>query len=277
MKGRAQSRTFPPRWFRLSKYEGIEGFGAYEWYHHLVARVECGSRLVWHTGEHDFIFVENILSRLRRNPLLLCEEVLSVARPLHIQIRDVKERTGVRSITFEALQGKDTDRPREFRFGPGGVDWRREPVFHSVYSENTAALLIIDLNLPDSILHRQFRSCLSDLRALERPSLPKHYGPDLRKWRDVKLLPCLDLLLWGMQQNRKPSQSELRRALFPLEPSKADVVRKTTLPLAFNFVGSAHSSHRGLLHRLAVEVAYESRERERAREKNRGANRKKVK
>lgn len=284
--------NFPPTWFQVDKYEGIEGFGPREWYLHLSVRATCAARLSWLLDEDepssgDRAKVNNVISELRQSPLDLSKTILkleSVVPEYHIGPSAFRRFDGVRFATFEDLYRQDaeiaedkstiardysreqTARKLSFRHD---VDWLRHPVvFHSRH-EDAAGLMFVDLALPDSVLRDQFRDWLPTVRAVKaklqgKPNNPKYHGPDYKNWEHVRLLPCLDLLLWGLQQGHELSERQMTRALFLLDLSKADTVRKTTLPLARDF---ANHTPRGrtLLHRLRAEVAYELSGRDRAR------------
>src|SRR5215469_8858994 len=86
MKSRAERRTFPPRWFNLSKYKGIEGFGPSQWHHHLLVRIHFADvfrglyNASYELDETKRAAEENLLSSLRQKPLHLADEMESLYR-----------------------------------------------------------------------------------------------------------------------------------------------------------------------------------------------------
>jgi predicted DNA-binding transcriptional regulator AlpA len=268
----AAAASSSPASFQLEKYDGVEGFGPYEWYQHLRVRISCAAvfcGLLDPDDEGDsryFTTNDEVISALLRNPLVLPKEQLRDGKAeLLCGSSAIHKPLGVRSLTFRDLYRQDAGIPEERSTSARGyvrrptarilapeADWLSDPVFHHSRDEDAAGLICVDLALPNETLERDFHNWLADIRA--SADRAKYNGPAYKKWAELKLLPCLDLLLWHMQQRRPIRQSRMARALFPGEPHKEDAIRKTTLQLAGDFAGFTPRG-RSLLNRLRADAA----------------------
>jgi hypothetical protein len=243
------------RWFRLEKYRQTADFDAERWHRAITVRQICASHLRDMTDPEP-IFpqwntpVLQALESLRSNPIGgLSEE--SYTRPpfdaCHkIWFTDVR---AVRPMTFWDLCviGRNIETIRT----SGAIEeiarvakellllgaihvlypappWMENALPLDCVSMN-AVPLMVDFRFPNATLKDHFDLYLQELRRHQKaqPRESNRHSPDPKEWSRLQLLPCMDLLLWGQQNERKMTNSKIGR-LIDLDEEQ---VRKTIRPL----------------------------------------------
>lgn len=105
-------------------------------------------------------------------------------------------------------------------------------------SENVLGLagerfLRVNLDAPDKLLQAQFTRWLAEQRALNKKK-KVFSAADLQRWHNLRLLPCLDLTIYGEMTGKPIKQHELADLTFSDETEIDPVqkIRQTCLPLA---------------------------------------------
>ncbi len=120
--------------------------------------------------------------------------------------------------------------------------------------------MVVNLDLPDSILMENFKQYLVTLREKTRTycSVKKPYRRRaFDDWRRFGVLPFLDLRIWKREADVTIPNRVIADAIFPPGEGGEETVRKTTAPLVEKLLRS--------LHLLQAQAAQEILEREAAR------------
>lgn len=101
-------------------------------------------------------------------------------------------------------------------------------------TNSTTSSLSVDLNTPDKVLAAQFAAWLAQRRTTQPQKQKTYTNADQQRWHSLRLLPLLDLMLWGELQNQPYKQHELASFIYPdeFEIDPVQKVRQTALPLA---------------------------------------------
>jgi hypothetical protein len=173
-----------------------------------------------------------------------------------------KKREAARACTDQTLQ----------QFLESGVlldeDWMREALYLHTELDQARGMLVVDLELPNHILKTQFEEWLTEMRTSEsdrsEETFRNHYWPSRETWVSIGLLPCMDLLIWELQNQKKILMRNLAFAIHNGDVTRQDSIRKSTLPLAAGFLEGSYRADR-LLRSLLAEAAIDLMEPERAR------------
>ena len=100
---------------------------------------------------------------------------------------------------------KDGLEPFEVTSDNSGAEyqmWMADPLSSHQFPEHGSMVVFaVDLDLPDALLHQQFKTQIERLRFLEQesglPPLKRFARPDFEFWIRMGILPYLDLL-WGL-------------------------------------------------------------------------------
>jgi hypothetical protein len=113
-----------------------------------------------------------------------------------------------------------------------------EPMHRVLPKPIDAALLSVNLMLPDRELVAQFKAFLPLLRKECEATTygEKWHRPDFREWARLGVLPYLDLVIWAKETDTKIPYQVLEEALFPGPEGSEDRVRKTTAPKAAELI-----------------------------------------
>lgn len=245
-----------PAWFRFEKYCDMADFGAERWHRAITSRQICASQLR-DMKEPEPIFpqwnapVLQALASLRSNPIRDLPTPLYAHPPFDAchKIWHADVRT-VRPMTFWDLcvidrDIKTTRTPCEIEeirkvanklFSLGAIhvlypppEWMESDLPLDCFSTD-AVPLMVDSRFPNALLRKHFELYLQALRRHKKgqPRPSTRHSPDPQTWTRLQLLPCMDLLLWGKQNEHRMTNSRIARLIYMDE----EQVRKTIRPLA---------------------------------------------
>ncbi len=220
--------------------------------------------------------VAKILEALRMNPLSADEEVHVVASQVEIDLlpQNIRQSLAVRSLTmwglYKQLFDVDGKKRREI-CSEANLTWREQGAFrqrnkswlnqtvdeHQPPGENRH-LVEVDLNLPQDVLVSQFREWISEKQNRTKARGPRIIPnvPHLKRWTEMGLLPCMDLMIWAAEEEIDMSARDIARAIHPDGLAHESATAKTTIPLARDFFSYGAKSSL-LLRRLKNELATE--------------------
>lgn len=139
--------------------------------------------------------------------------------------------------------------------GEDGVTCRR--VLERRRESETAVM--INLDLPDSILIDSFRQWLKSARFdTKTTAAAKRYRkPDFDSWVRLGILPFLDLTIWAIETGVSIPNRVMADAIFHPGEGGEEVVRKTTEPTALKLVDERDSEGMAPLDALCAQAALE--------------------
>jgi hypothetical protein len=137
--------------------------------------------------------------------------------------------------------------------------WMGEPIhIHQLHKGITEVQLSVDLALPDTLLHQQFRKQLERLRIArpgEFPAPPLRFAkPDFGSWIEMGILPYLDLTLWASLKDVNIPNRVMADAIYPDGEGDPERVRKVTKTLADDLTRDEFS---GAMRDLSAQAALE--------------------
>ncbi len=98
----------------------------------------------------------------------------------------------------------------------------------------------VDIGAPDELLIEDFKKWLTDIRKLTGISThPQKFTPtEIADWHKKRVLPFIDLTIWGKLMKQNITQHQVGMVLFPddYDISLSDRVRRTIKPLADNLM-----------------------------------------
>jgi hypothetical protein len=278
----ANKQTRLPSWFKLSNYKEIGKWTLLDWYKHLLARQYCMGAV----GPYRDLWMDlnpgmphpahEVLKALRLDPLGADKAVEEcMASELNGFLpKDVLLNLGVRSLTMSELGAQLSNLNEEKRsavylyanlnmsanvhFSVRNRAWLSQTVEMHQLQGDHKHLLEIDLDLPQEILVSQFRDWISDKQAqrseLGWQAIP--HAPNIKRWIEMSLLPCMDLMIWAAEESKKLSTPYIARAIHNDGLARESATAKTTIPMARDFLSHGKRSAL-LLRRLRVEAAAE--------------------
>lgn len=223
---RPKNTTAPPEWFSLEKYKDCKKFSAVEWLEQLARR----QSLIDLTGElpaleqnYHLRVEEWNLDNIRKFPLGTYDKYADwLTSPRNRPIRPLT----VRDANLQALRDIKAEANGD---APAGTvkPWHAivpERMTITEYMEvsqkaitlgdhkpgsNDFPILVVDLEASDKDLKEAFSLWLSEARPSKRNS------PPYSSWDSQKILPYLDLWIWGLETGRIISDSTMAEVLFP--------------------------------------------------------------
>ncbi len=271
--------------FDSASYAGLDSFDSQQWYLALRIRQYLADVLDQYyfgplPSASVMLEVGEALAALKRNPLTLDKRIVSMFDP----VLTGSSYVGVRSLTLGKLFEEVSRVPQELAneisayfllppvqklFVDPALRGRLDEVIRGCStSESAAAIVLVDLDLPDSELLRHFAGWLTSRRVpAPRPvPAPRFKKPDLRRWVSMGLLPCIDLLLLSTEEKVRIGKRQISSTIHKGEPQKLSSIAKTTLPLARQFL-SGGPRGAALMRRLLTDADFEVAERKRTRER----------
>lgn len=237
-----------PTSFRLERYAALEHLDSYGWYYQLEKRQDLAMRhrecVENFLGMRTSTSMEELLAEIDdvlRSPLSSSTGVTPYIT--NEVIREMAPRlTGVHTLTIGELYSLETRVPKKVREDAleegrrifGDATASSQPV-HNVVKDRTAiGTASVDLNLSDSVLKSDFADWLSFVRLTE-PVLarrPSTNATSPAKLKEMRLLPCMDLMLWGHANSVEMTPRELSKAIHNDARYKESSMRLTTMRLA---------------------------------------------
>ncbi len=95
--------------------------------------------------------------------------------------------------------------------------------------QNRRPIISIDLLSSDTDIKKAFSNWLNNERARRGKRPVRLKTPDHRPWADYRLLPYLDLTIWGLENGAKITDETIARSLWPQGSRGVDDMRKTTV------------------------------------------------
>lgn len=252
-----------PEWFKLEKYQGVESFGAIEWFECLELRKKTLFESPYYFGEKPAspAYEESYklwrasheewapkLCVLREDPLRtdIGPEWARVSawlyHPGNQPLRVITTSDLVSQATHDSFAVEDGlyGRERVLRWTainsrplpdecdldmPLEFDWNA-PTFRE-----PSAALFVDMSAPDAVLKKAFDSWLRDARASRQSKERPRRMPLYDRWARYGLLPYLDLLIWSLETETHIPDRVMSAAISPYDAGEANL-RKTIAPLA---------------------------------------------
>jgi hypothetical protein len=131
----------------------------------------------------------------------------------------------------------DQSRIGMMRFFLGKPEWMDSSVQERCLPQGLIPLLI-DLRFPNRILLGQLGQLLQNLRNHPggKPSQSARKTPNLGKWAGMGLLPCMDLLLWAEEEQKRLPDRLIADGLAAGDHRREDQIRRIVRPLAKGFL-----------------------------------------
>jgi hypothetical protein len=122
--------------------------------------------------------------------------------------------------------------------------------------------VMVNLDLPDSILLDSFKQWLVDARQNIQPEYTdkKYRKPDFVSWAQMGILPWLDLTIWAKQEGVSIPNRVMADAIFKPGEGGEEAVRKTTAPTALRMIGKGNWQGMNPFYALAAQAAHEKAE-----------------
>jgi Family of unknown function (DUF6387) len=175
-------------------------------------------------------------------------------RPCYSKSLNSVEECVTRRMGQDPLKQRRTTQRQNISCG-----WRTPSVVTSSQNAVQWVLFAVDLDLPDALLHQQFKTQIERLRFMEQESglpPPKRFArPDFEFWIRMGILPYLDLTLWAYLNDLNIPNRVMADAIYSDDEGDPDRVRKVTKVWADDLTRSEHA---GAMKQLKVQAALEA-------------------
>lgn len=292
MASRSNRTSNLPSWFSAEKYDKAHSLTALGWYERLLLRQICmayverpADRFEYRIARSEREGVTAVLHLLREAPLIemtTCAAAWPLIKTI-MKYENHENRLAVHAMTIleldqirqglpkghlEGLQQLEAEGYPTLKSERSINTWMRTPVSQDSSLPTSLGAVAVNLDYPNKVLVAQFKSWLKQVRDKSSGSHDKQFFrlPELAEWVEMGLLPCMDLLLWAVENEKKISNRLLADALSGSSGSDEDAVRKATRPLAESLL-TWDERGKALLRRLRVEGNAEKIEREMRRQK----------
>jgi hypothetical protein len=207
-----------PVWFNVNKYEGIRRLDAIGWHQHLSARQYCAEHVDLAKSDlfdkqmfpeaHDPAI--KLLAALRKDPVDFPTAIASLAAHPEVassfeyspaRLSDIQRQNQVHSLTIDELFSQERAISAEKRkavkeyadqtlgklltFGSLRRAWMSEPVYRHTTQHGARGLVMVDLELLEHLLKKQFEEWLVEMRARkvhhQHDRSSKHIGPSRKE------------------------------------------------------------------------------------------------
>jgi hypothetical protein len=243
-----------PEWFDLKTYERVAALDAEAWHFQIAIRVTCFNHLCVMRSPEPYLSerdgpILKALASLRSNPIAATN-----SPPFDHEAFSWCYKTPVAAVrSMTRLDLYSIDRRVRQRLTPTEIDHTQWLVTH----ESPAAFalgrtgylnvsvdedcdglpevpIMIDLRFANKVLRQHFEIYIQQLRRQRhgRPKEARKKAPDLNKWGENGVLPCIDLLSWGKELDVRISDSILAEALGSRGQVDRVMIRKTVRPWA---------------------------------------------
>jgi hypothetical protein len=224
-----------PKWFDLKKYERAATLDAEGWNLQISVRQACYAHLCAMRAHEIYLQewddpVYKAIDSLRSNPIVVTNSppfdhkafswcfaipVGAVRSMTRLDLYSIDRRVRQR-LTSKEIEKNHWLVTNE---SPAALALLRAEYLDVRVDEDCSGLstlpIMIDLRFPNKVLSRHFNIYLDQLRRRKGgwPKVARKKTPNLKKWTEAGVLPCIDLLLWGKQQNLRIPDSLLAKAL----------------------------------------------------------------
>ncbi len=271
-----------PDWFKLEKYEFTKNLDALGWQQQLSVRALCPFFELDPTDYREAFSEELwlIFQATRENPNsdLFRDNKLAehIDNTQHFDWFDPQKNTqtllGINSISMidfitlsnflnaekvEAAKKSFSLADDEEKLHPS---WMEQPLY-TFFDEDISEsndFLSIDLTQTDSFLIESFKKYLENRRKEQKTSYPlrKFFREsDFKNWSKLMILPLLDLLIFGIEQEIQIPNRVLADAIYPSSEKGEETIRKTAHPLAMKLINPK------TLFQLSIQAAHEFTEK----------------
>jgi hypothetical protein len=235
-----------PDWFNLENYNDTELLSPYEWYINLKQRSRffMYQRFIkygpfWRPLEEFESKLNKVVNEIVTKPLLKSSDEVKIFtnEPL---VRSLTNGDFIRN--FESLQDSAPLIYLEFM---QLKKQHEKSVYLKLYSHeefnkeskpHNFAYLSVDLHAAEEQIIEDFKKCLKNIRKnMQHPTVKKIFSSkDFNQWHEYKILPYLDLTIWGTFSGQKFTQALIGNALFhdEVELDTTERIRRTTKPKA---------------------------------------------
>lgn len=256
-----------PEWFRLEKYQEAEALDAAGWLDQLRFRRQVLSGNPFFPDKSPHADAEQTMSKwrtraspmagqLRNSPLIRGGESESGqafivhgsnTRPMISYgglstsdcgpgpINAVSIIELFSQATFDGAR-RDASPLKADRWDVFAIDRSRSFSISSEVSEslvelgnNQRPIISVDLLSSDTDIKKAFLNWLSSERTRRGKRPVRLKTPDHRPWADYRILPYLDLTIWGLENGVKITDETIARSLWPQGSRGVDDMRKTTV------------------------------------------------
>ena len=271
-----------PDWFKLEKYEFTKNLDALGWQQQLSVRALCPF-FELDPAEYRENFSEElwlIFQATRENPnsdLFRDNKLVDhIDNTQHFDWFDPQKNTqtllSINSISMEEfisisdlLDAEKVEAAKktfstdddEDKLHPSWMELPLYTFFDEDISESND-FLSIDLTQTDSFLIESFKKYLENRRKKQTTSYPlrKNFREsDFKNWSKLMILPLLDLLIFGIEQQIQIPNRVLADAIYPSSEKGEETIRKTAHPLAMKLINPR------TLFQLSVQAAHEITEK----------------
>lgn len=224
-----------PEWFDLGKYRGCESFGAYEWHRCLDMRKGIFNlyKVQKMIGtEHNILApffnkssVMQELQKLRAQPLNFeaGDGVLSsedkrrnlLKKPIkNLMFSDLKDQFHWDEQDFKSAGGDELLAER-WKLITQGEHYSPHPKLEGLQVERVLGEhpILVDLRATDAVLKDAFATWLQVARSALKADVPS--AQLYERWDGYRILPYLDLWIWGLETDTQIIEGAFAAAIFP--------------------------------------------------------------
>lgn len=224
-----------PEWFDLGKYRGCESFGAYEWHRCLDMRKGIFSlynvqKMIG--TEHNILapffnksFVMQELQQLRAQPLnfeagngtLWGEDKRRelLKKPIkNLMFSDLEHQFHCDEQDFISARGDELLAER-WKLITQGERYCPQPKLEGLQIETVLGEypILVDLSATDAVLKEEFATWLQVTRSALKVDAPS--AQSYERWAGYRILPYLDLWIWGLETDTQIIEGAFAAAIFP--------------------------------------------------------------
>jgi len=241
-----------PSWFDLSKYDALNGMSLRWWWCQIEMRTYLVNMMDPMTESLDSSFAEHQLPILQETPIIpLPEDVSGLSSMCGWNSLPIRSLTSMDVYQlYRYIPEKEWDKCEELTSARGesetslGFNYefseisvtQNENKYAVCYPNGDLNFLSINLSASDKTLINEFKNWLKKHRKETNSTKLKSRidESDINKWCDYKILPYIDLILWGYFNEIAINQNILGEVLFcdERDVDSTERIRQTTIPLA---------------------------------------------
>lgn len=246
-------------WFDLSKYDDVQDFTLSDWFIQLSRRI--GIKSLYAQDNIYLVFGEHMSYIHTKSPLEIDEPhiaaMIEQIKTDYVSIKHTPILEGSFRRSRKAVRGAQLwDLPFDNNessyvaakkwinsFSKDATDELEsnmftEPLCHSGKKLNRD-LISVDLNVPEHLLVEQFKEFIRERKKSNQTVVKKFSESEIKSWFELKILPCIDLLIYAQMNKSSIPQHQLGSMLFPdagrvgaPDIDVTDRVRRSVLPKA---------------------------------------------
>jgi hypothetical protein len=224
-----------PEWFDLGKYRGCESFGAYEW--HCCLDMRRGIFNLYNVQK--MIGTENNILAPFFNKSSVMQELQQLrAQPLNLEAGNgallsednhrKRLEKPIKNLMFSDLEhqfhcdeqdfisaGGDELLAERWRLITQGERYCPQPKLEGLQVAKVLGEypILVDLSATDAVLKEAFATWLQVARSALKVDAPSALF--YKRWDGYRILPYLDLWIWGLETNTQIIEGAFAAAIFP--------------------------------------------------------------